>query len=144
MVGNDGESEVALANVESFDSCIPFNLVWDTVELLTELEIAPCYVFECEECVNIAFDITVEEETTNFNFEMIWDGTRFNGEQGEDIFRLIYEDGQWNLYGTRDNITFSLVATASEECDCPQGCESWTIAEPYEEILTNFTSTLCE
>jgi hypothetical protein len=36
------------------------------------------------------------------------------------------------------------VATASEECDCPQGCESWTIAEFYEEILINFTSTSCE
>jgi hypothetical protein len=144
LVGSDGESEVALANVESFDSCIPFNLVWDKVELLTDLDIAPCFVFDCEECVNIAFDITVEEETTNYNFEMIWDGTRFNGADNDTFFRLIYEDGQWNLYGSSDNITFDLVATASEECDCPQGCESWTIAEPYEEILTNFTSTSCE
>jgi hypothetical protein len=141
---DDGESEIALANVESFDSCIPFNAVWDKVELLTDLDIAPCFVFDCDECVNIAFDITVEEETTNYNFEMIWDGTRFNGADNDEFFRLIFEDGQWNLYSSNDNITFDLVATASEECDCPQGCESWTIAEPYEEILTNFTSTSCE
>jgi|694.fasta_scaffold07177_29 hypothetical protein len=141
---DDGESEIALANVESFDSCIPFNAVWDKVELLTDLDIAPCFVFDCDECVNIAFDITVEEETTNYNFEMIWDGTRFNGADNDEFFRLIFEDGQWNLYSSNDNITFDLVATASEECDCPQGCESWTIAEFYEEILTNFTSTSCE
>ena len=141
---DDGESEIALANVESFDSCIPFNAVWDTVELLTDLEIAPCFVFDCDECVNINFDITVDEETTNYNFEMIWDGTRFNGADNDEFFRLIYESGQWNLYTSSDNITFSLVATASEECDCPETCESWTIAEAYEEIITNFTSTLCE
>lgn len=141
---DDGESEIALANVESFDSCIPFNAVWDKVELLTDLEIAPCFVFDCDECVNIAFDFTIDEETTNYNFEMIWDGTRFNGVDNDEFFRLIYESGQWNLYTSSDNVTFSLVATASEECDCPETCESWTIAEAYEEIITNFTSTLCE
>lgn len=144
LSGNDGESEVLLANVESFDSCVPFNLVWETVEALTELVIAPCYVFDCEECVVINFDITESGTTTNFNSEMIWDGTQFNGTDNGEFLKLIYEDGEWNLYGSIDNVNFVLVATASAECECPQGCATWTISAIYISILTNFTATSCE
>lgn len=144
LSGNDGESEVLLANVESFDSCIPFNLVWETVEALTELVIAPCFVFDCEECVNIVFDFTIHGFASNYDFQMNWDGTRFNGTRGIEFFRLIYEGEQWKLFISGDDETFNLLATASEECECPQGCESWTIDGAYTTFVTNFTSTSCE
>jgi hypothetical protein len=138
---DEGDGLVALANSESYNEC-PINLIWQTNEIVLDFTVVECEINLCDECFNLSFDATSEEVTTNYNLNLTYNGSIYEGTDNDEFFKLVRESGEWILYASSDGETWVEVATS--ECECPQDCNTWTIAETYEEIITNFETAPCE